>query len=84
MFHRAVALARKGDYQSAEKIYQSEAKRLLSFERKQEIAEIYLEFADSYFKPKDEIANKPNYGKALDFYPRGFDRWPSARQEGSN
>jgi alpha-2-macroglobulin len=65
---RAVSLARKGDFRAAEVIYQAEAKAILSLERKQEIANIYLEFADSYFQPKDEIAVKPDYNKALEFY----------------
>ncbi len=69
---RAVSLARKGDFKSAEEIYKNEAKTLLSLERKQEIANIYLEFADSYFAPKDPIATKPNYAKALEFYKQAL------------
>jgi len=69
---RAVSLARKGDFKSAEEIYKNEAKTLLSLERKQEIANIYLEFADSYFAPKDPIATKPNYAKSLEFYKQAL------------
>lgn len=69
---RAVSLARKGDFKAAEEIYKKEAVTLLSLERKQEIANIYLEFADSYFAPKDPIANKPNYAKALEFYKQAL------------
>ena len=49
-FGRAVSLARKGDFGSAEGIYREEAQRLLSPDRKQEIAELYLEFADAYLQ----------------------------------
>ena len=69
---RAVSLARKGDFKAAEEIYKSEAKTLLSLERKQEIAGIYLEFADAFFAPKDPIATKPNYAKALEFYKQAL------------
>ncbi len=66
-FARAVALARKGDFQGAERIYREEAQYLLSGQRKQEIAEIYLEFARAYFRPKDE-QQPPDYTKALEFF----------------
>src|SRR5438874_741563 len=67
-FGMAVALARKGDFRSAELIYRKEVEYLLSTARKQEIADLYLEFADAYFKPKDEVQHKPEYQKALEFY----------------
>ena len=41
-------------------IYREEAESLLSTDRKQEIADIYLEFATTYFKPKDQD-EKPDY-----------------------
>lgn len=66
-FARAVSLARKGDFQGAERIYREEAQYLLSVQRKQEIAEIYLEFARAYFQPKDEH-QPPDYAKALEFF----------------
>ena len=54
-FAKAVALARKGDFRSAELIVRAEAEYLLSADRKQQIADIYLEFADVLFKPpKDD------------------------------
>ncbi|MGC4005426.1 MAG: hypothetical protein QM811_20820 [Pirellulales bacterium] len=68
----AVSLARKGDFQAAEQLYKREAETLLSLDRKQEIADIYLEFADAFFQPKDEIAHKPDYAKALDFYTQAL------------
>jgi uncharacterized protein YfaS (alpha-2-macroglobulin family)/tetratricopeptide (TPR) repeat protein len=69
---RAVSYARKGDFKAAEEIYKTEAKTLLSLERKQEIAGIYLEFADAFFSPKDPVATKPNYAKALEFYKQAL------------
>jgi alpha-2-macroglobulin len=77
-FAKAVSLARKGDFHSAEVIYRAEAEFLLSSERKQQIADIYLEFADAYFKPPKE-EQKPDYAKALEFYKKaletGTDWW---------
>ncbi len=71
-FAKAVSLARKGDFRSAEVIYRAEAEYLLSSERKQQLADIYLEFADSYFKPPKE-EQKPDYAKALEFYKKGLE-----------
>ncbi|MDX1962876.1 MAG: MG2 domain-containing protein [Pirellulales bacterium] len=71
-FAKGAAFARQGDFLNAEKIYRLEAQRLLSLDRKQEIADIYLEFAHAYFQPKDEIAQQPNYQKALEFYQQAL------------
>jgi uncharacterized protein YfaS (alpha-2-macroglobulin family) len=71
-FAKAVALARKGDFRSAELIYRAEAEYLLSTDRKQQIADIYLEFADTYFKPPKED-QKPDYAKALEFYKKALE-----------
>ncbi len=71
-FAKAVSLARKGDFRSAELIYRAEAEYLLSSDRKQQLADIYLEFADSYFKPPKE-EQKPDYAKALEFYKKALD-----------
>ncbi|HUY34628.1 MAG TPA: tetratricopeptide repeat protein [Pirellulales bacterium] len=70
-FGRAVSLARKGDFEAAERIYRQEAAALLSLDRKQEIADIYLEFADAYFKPADE-RQPPDFAKALEFYTKAL------------
>ena len=75
-FARAVALARRGDFPTAEKIYREEAERLLSADRKQEIAQLYLEFADAYFKPKDELQHQPDYAKSLEFYQKALEVGP--------
>ena len=74
-FGRAVSLARKGDYEAAERIYRQEAASLLSLDRKQEIADIYLEFADAYFKPADE-RQPPDFAKALEFYNKALETGP--------
>ena len=65
-------MARKGDFRGAELIYRAEAEYLLSDQRKQQLADIYLEFADTYFKPPKE-EQKPDYAKALEFYKKGLD-----------
>ena len=58
-FAKAVTLARKGDFRAAELIYRAEAEYLLSADRKQQIADIYLEFADSLFKPPKDTSRSP-------------------------
>ncbi|NQU22736.1 MAG: tetratricopeptide repeat protein, partial [Candidatus Nealsonbacteria bacterium] len=75
-FGKALALARKGDYRSAELIFRAEAEYLLSTDRKQQIADIYLEFADVYFKPPEKENRKPDYKKALEFYNKALDVGP--------
>ena len=79
-FGKAVALARKGDFRSAELIYRAEAEYLLSNDRKQQIADIYLEFADTYFKPPKED-QKPDYAKALEFYKKAIEVGPKAEKQ---
>ena len=75
-FGRAVSLARKGDFEAAEQIYRQEAASLLSLDRKQEIADIYLEFAEAYFKPADE-RQPPDFAKALEFYNKALEVGPN-------
>lgn len=79
-FGRAVALARKGDWQGAEQIYAREAAFLLSSARKQEIADIYLEFARAYFKPANEL-QAPDYAKALDFFGKALEVGPAPEKK---
>ncbi len=59
-------------YSDAGKIYQQEAERLLSRGRKDELAQIYLEFADRYFVgvPADDPSKtvQPDYTQSLAFY----------------
>ena len=65
-FAKAVALARKGDFRAAELIVRAEAEYLLSADRKQQIADIYLEFADALFKPpKDDQTARLRQGAGV-------------------
>ena len=79
-FGKAVSLARKGDFRNAELIYRAEAEYLLSADRKQQIADIYLEFADAYFHPPKEEQN-PDYAKALEFYKKVIEVGPKAEKQ---
>jgi len=75
-FSKALSLVKKGDFRAAETIYKQESEFLLSTTRKQDIAGIYLEFADAYFKPpKDE--QQPDFNKALQFYQQALDVGPA-------
>jgi TolA-binding protein len=76
----AVALARKGDFRAAELIYRAEAEYLLSPDRKQQIAGIYVEFADAYFKPTEKD-QEPDYKKALAFYEKAIEVGPKAEKQ---
>jgi len=63
-------------FEEAERIYNSEARRLLSNERKEEIAKIYFRFAEEVSKKpgKDELdAPPPNYRKAYELYKKAID-----------
>lgn len=80
-FARGLALARKGDFRAAEEVYRREAVRLLSPERKAELAAIYLEFADRYFKPADE-QDPPDYAKARQYYQQALELGPAAARRG--
>lgn len=79
-FARAVTLAKKGDFASAETIYRAEAEHLLSHERKQELADVYLSFARKYAKPRDEKSPAdqppPDYPKALQFFQAALELGP--------
>ena len=63
----AVALAQSGDFRRAGQLYRAEAESLFSADRKQEMAEIYLEFAADLFAPADKD-QAPNYQAAREFY----------------
>ncbi len=76
---KAVALARKGDFRAAEMIFRSEAEFLLSVDRKQQIADIYLEFADALFKPA-KSEQKPDYAKAFEFYKKALESGPKPQK----
>ena len=64
----------KGTF-AAEVIFRAEAEYLLSTDRKQQIADIYLEFADALFKPA-KSDQKPDYAKAFEFYKKAIEVGP--------
>ncbi|MEJ5343231.1 MAG: tetratricopeptide repeat protein, partial [Thermogutta sp.] len=72
-FGQALALARKGDFAGAQAIYRDEAQRVLSPERSEELAAIYIEFADRYFQPPNPVEEKPDYTKAREFYTKALE-----------
>ena len=80
-FQRADVFVRQRNYRAASEIYQNEAKRLLSDGRKDELAGIYLEFADRYFEgvsANDPLARKkPDYKQALTYYQQSLNLKPS-------
>ncbi|MBN1798060.1 MAG: tetratricopeptide repeat protein [Spirochaetales bacterium] len=64
------------DYESAEKLYKQEAIRLLSTERKDEVAGVYIRFAEmlSYKPGPDELnVPAPDYKKAYTFYKKALE-----------
>ncbi len=64
-------LVRQRNYRAAGLIYQAEAKRLLSADRRDELAGIYLEFADRYYEGDPDAApnaRKPDFKQALTYY----------------
>ena len=62
-------------------IYKAEAKRLLSRDRKDELASVYLEFADRYYEgvPSKDPAKtkKPDFKQALVYYKAASELGPS-------
>ncbi len=71
-FGRANVYVLRRQYIDAGRIYQQEAERLLSQDRKDKLAQIYLEFADRYYEgvPADDPSKtrKPDYQQALTYY----------------
>lgn len=80
-FGRADVLVRARNYQAAGQVYRAEAERLLSRNRKDQLAAIYLEFADRYFEgvpakdPSQE--KKPDYQQALTYYQEALKLGPT-------
>ncbi len=77
-FAKAAAYARLNGFRDAEMIYRTEAEYLLSTDRKQEIAEIYLQFAHRYFQHDDE-SKSPDYQKALTFFEKAIEVAPDSK-----
>jgi len=66
----------KKNHEAAEKIYREEAIRLLSSERKGEVAGVYIRFAEMLaYKPKPDELNipAPDYKKAYTFYKKALE-----------
>ena len=80
-FGRAGVFVARRDYVQAGDIYQKEAERLLSAERRDELVAIYLEFADRYFDgvpaADPSKAKKPDYKQALTYYTEALKPRPS-------
>ena len=70
-FAKAQAMAAKGDFRGAQAIYESEAKYLLSDQRRQQSAEIYQEFGDALFQPP--AGHEPEYKGARQVYATALD-----------
>ena len=66
-FAKTQAMVGKGDFRGAQAIYEQEAKYLLSDGRRQQSAEVYLEFGDARFQPPRE-SQKPDYDAARQLY----------------
>lgn len=78
-FAIGLAFARKGDFRAAEVIYRAEAEQLLSADRKQELAEVLLQFAEACFKPAQE-EQQPDYARAGLFYQEALQIGPTPQK----
>ncbi|MDP2898081.1 MAG: tetratricopeptide repeat protein, partial [bacterium] len=63
-FRQAAAYLSKKEYAAAERIFEEEAERLMSGERKDRIASVYVKFAEEAMSPADKLV-KPDYDKAF-------------------
>ncbi|WP_158265496.1 tetratricopeptide repeat protein [Blastopirellula marina] len=75
-FAIGLAHARRGDYRSAEVAYREQATYLLSLDRKEEVADIYLSLAQVAFDCGEETKDQNEYSKALEFYQKGLEVGP--------
>ena len=74
-FLKANAHVQNRDYKSAEAIYETEANRLLSAARKQDVASVIIHFADELATQPDQDdlkAASPNFSKAYKLYNRAL------------
>ncbi len=76
------ALLRKADahvglkqFEQAEQIYARAVADLVGAERKGKLAQVYLDFANEYFKPSEAYL-KPDYERARAFYVRALEMEP--------
>ncbi|GAA4459983.1 tetratricopeptide repeat protein [Novipirellula rosea] len=81
-FGRAHVMVLRHQYKDAGAIYAAEAERLLSRDRKDELAKLYLEYADRYFEgiasEDPSQLKKPDYKQALTYYIEAVKLGPSA------
>ena len=75
LFKQAECYIQLKQFEQAEHIYEQEVIHLVSSERKEEIAKVYLDFAEEYFTGKwvqrqgqQGVEEKPDYGRAKTFY----------------
>ncbi len=61
-FRQAAAYLAKREYQAAEEIFEQEAERLMSGDRKDRIAGVYIKFAEESISPPDTLT-VPDYDK---------------------
>ncbi len=82
-FGRAGVLVDQRLYNEAGLIYREQAEKLLSHERKDELASIYLEFADRYYEgiPADDPsqAKRPDFKQALTYYQEAAKLKPTSQ-----
>ncbi len=69
---RADALAAKGDFAAAEKVYEDQVASLRAEDRRQALAMIYVNAAREFLTPKKE-GEQPDYAKALDLLVKAQD-----------
>ncbi|WP_167546677.1 tetratricopeptide repeat protein [Stieleria maiorica] len=84
-FGRAAVAVADRQYNVAGEIYRAEAERLLSRGRKNELAKIYLEFADRFFEgvPSNDPAKvkQPDFSQALEYYREAKKLGPTIRRQ---
>ena len=80
-FGRADIFVRARKYQAAGDVYRAEAERLLSRQRKDELAAIYLEFANLYYEgiPAEDPSQAPqrDFQQALTYYQEALKLGPT-------
>jgi thioredoxin-like negative regulator of GroEL len=75
-FLAADIYTRQKNFRKAEEVYEAEAKRLLSEDRKQQIAAVYVNFAKTLaYQPKPDEPDKPepNFKQAYLFYQKALE-----------
>lgn len=84
-FGRAAIAVSNRQYNEAGLIYRQEAERLLSRDRKDELAKIYLEFADRFFDgiPSNDPSKtkQPDYKQALEYYREANKLFPTLAKQ---